>query len=70
MAKDPKDMVQEIIQLVGKQRARKLLILEDASTSTAIKLVEGTYPYTPGALIAAAIKRAREKAIEEASRAS
>lgn len=67
MSKDPKKTVKEIIQLVGKPKAEKLLIGADVSPSTAGKLVRGTYESEVGALVAAAIERAREAAESQAS---
>jgi hypothetical protein len=68
VSKDPKKIVSEIVKLVGKSRAEKLLIMADASTSVAGKLVRGRYPNEVGDLLAGAIRRAREMA--EAEKAS
>lgn len=68
MSKDPKEIVSEIVKLVGKSRAEKLLIRADASPSVAGKLTRGTYESEVGDLLAGAIRRAREMA--EAEKAS
>ena len=59
MVKDPKKVVQEIVQLVGKPKAERLLIAEKASPSSAGKLVRGKYESAIGELLAEAIDRAR-----------
>jgi hypothetical protein len=62
MSKDPKKVVQELVRLVGKPRAERLLIEADVSPSTAGKLVRGTYASEVGLLIASAIEKAKEAA--------
>lgn len=64
MSKDPKDVVQEIVQLVGKPKAERLLIIADVSPSTAARLVRGTYESEVGTLVAAAIEKARAAAVQ------
>lgn len=59
MVKDPKDTVQEIVSELGKAKAERLLIAHDVSPSAAGKLVRGTYASEVGALLSAAIERAR-----------
>lgn len=59
MAKDPKKIVQEIANQVGKHEARKRLVDEGVSTSTADKLVRDRYPSEIGQLLLQAILKAR-----------
>ena len=59
MKKDAKMVVKEIVSLVGKPRAERLLIANEISPSMAGKLIRGTYKYEVGTLFAAAIERAR-----------
>lgn len=65
MPKDPKDIVKEIVKLVGPRKAERFLIIAEASPSTAGKLVRGTYDREIGDLLAGAIRRARELAKTE-----
>jgi hypothetical protein len=67
MTKDPKKVVMEIAQQVGKHGARKLLVDEGVSTSTADKLVTNRYPNEVGQLVKQAILRAYEVAKRQAS---
>jgi hypothetical protein len=62
MDRDPKKVVKEIVQLVGKRKAERLLIGENVSPSTAGKLTRGKYESAVGDLIATAIANARAKA--------
>lgn len=66
MTKDPKIVVKEIVQLVGKRRAEKLLVQADVSTSMAGKLVRDKYDSEIGVHIAAAIEKARTAALAAA----
>jgi len=63
MIKDPKAVVREIIQLVGKPEAERLLIDAGVSPSLAAKLKRGKYRSEIGRLVAEAIARAKEKAL-------
>jgi len=67
MAKDPKILVKEIANHVGKHGARKLLVDEGISTSTADKLVAERYASEVGQLVLAAILRASARAKRQAS---
>lgn len=62
MSKDPKRVVEEMVQLIGQRRAERLLIAQEISPSLAGKLARGTYESEVGPLIAAAIERARTAA--------
>lgn len=62
MSKDPKDVIKEIVQLIGKVRAERLLIVNDVAPSTACKLVRGAYASAVGELLAEKIKRTRKAA--------
>lgn len=62
MNKDPREIVQEIIKMVGKRKAERLLIHEKISPSVASKLARGAYPSEIGELVADAILRAKEAA--------
>lgn len=64
MSRDPKEVVQEIVELVGKREAVRLLVVADVSTSVAGKLVRGVYESEVGALVAAAIEKARAAAAQ------
>ncbi len=64
MNKDPKKIVEELVEMLGKQRAERLLIEADISPSTAGKLVRGKYPSQIRFLMGAAIAKAREAAAE------
>ncbi len=64
MSKDPKTVVQDIIRLVGKRKAERLLIGAKVSPSVAGKLVRGKYESEVGELIAAAIETARAVAAQ------
>lgn len=67
MVKDPKKVVLEIAQQVGKHEAQRLLVDEGVSTSTAQKLVANRYKNEVGQLIKQAILRAHEAAKRLAS---
>ncbi len=67
MVKDPKAVVKEIATHVGKHDARKLLVNEGISTSTADKLVANRYSNEVGQLIKQAILRAYAVAKRQAS---
>lgn len=67
MSKDPKEVVREIIGLVGKTRTERLLIVNEVAPSTAGKLVRGKYESAVGELLAEKIERAREAAKGRAS---
>lgn len=67
MNKDPKKVVMEIANHVGKHDARKLLVDEGISTSTADKLVANRYKNEVGQLIKQAILRAYEVSKRQAS---
>lgn len=60
MVKDPKKLVMEIANRVGKHGARKLLVDEGVSTSTADKLVCNRYDSEVKELVRQAILRAYE----------
>lgn len=60
MIKDPKKLVMEIADRVGKHGARKLLVDEGVSTSTADKLVGDRYESEVKELVRNAILRAYE----------
>ena len=62
MRKDPKAVVKEIVNKVGKPRAEKLLIAHEISPSTAGKLVRGKYKSVIGVFVAAAIEKTLEAA--------
>lgn len=64
MSKDPKTVVQEIVQLVGQRRAERFLIAEEISPSLAGKLARGNYESEVTLLTAAAIERARVAAAQ------
>lgn len=64
MSKDPKKVVEEIVSMVGKPKAERLLIAEEVSPSMATKLVGGKYRWDVSPLYAAAIERARRAAKE------
>ncbi len=59
MSKDPRDAVKEMLKLVERPEAERLLIAEKISPSMAYKLVRGAYVSKPGAFYAEAIERAR-----------
>lgn len=65
MSKDPKEIVREIVDMVGKSKAVRLLVKADASPSVAGKLTRGTYASEIGDLLAGAIRRAHQMASEE-----
>jgi hypothetical protein len=67
MAKDPKELVKQLAQQVGKHEARRLLVEEGVSTSTAEKLVGARYKNEVGLLIKDAVLRALESAKRIAS---
>lgn len=67
MHKDPKQTVMEIVQMVGRPEAERLLISEKLSPSLATKLVRGLYESQVRALVADAIERAKEAAKAQAS---
>lgn len=62
MVKDPKKLVTEIANRVGKHGARRLLVDEGVSTSTADKLVGNRYVSEVKELVRNAILKAYEKA--------
>lgn len=66
MSKEPKEVVREMIGLVGKTRTERLLIKYDVAPSTAGKLVRDKYDSTVGELLAEKIERARVAASEMA----
>ena len=63
MSKDPREIVQELVQMIGKRKAERLLISENISPSVANKLARNAYPSEIGELVAAAILRAKEAAL-------
>lgn len=67
MIKDPKKVVLEIAQQVGKHEAQRLLVDEGVSTSTAQKLVANRYHFEVGQLVRQAIMRALEASKRTAS---
>lgn len=67
MVKDPKKLIIEIANHVGKHEARRLLVDEGVSTSTADKLVTNRYKNEVGQLIRQAILKAYEAYKKEAS---
>lgn len=67
MRKDPKDVVTEMVNQVGRHDARRLLVNEGISVSTAEKLVSGRYQPQVGYLITLAVMRAYEEAKLRAS---
>ncbi len=67
MVKDPKLLVKQIANHVGKHGARRLLVDEGISTSTADKLVGNRYSNEVGQLVTQAIHRAYEVAKRQAS---
>jgi hypothetical protein len=62
MNDDPKNVVKDIVALVGKHKAVLLLMGEDVSASTSEKLVGGRYESEIGQLVRKAILRAHEAA--------
>ncbi len=62
MIKDPKKTVRDIADQVGKQEARRLLVVEGISTSMADKLVADRYGSEVRQLVRQAIGRALEAA--------
>lgn len=67
MVKDPKAVVDEIAELVGKPEAKRLLINEGVSVSVSDKLVGRRYESEVGTLVRNAVLRALEKAKEQQS---
>lgn len=67
MSKDPKEVVREMIGLVGKTRTERLLITAEVAPSTAGKLVRGTYDHVVGEFVAERIAKARAAAEEMAN---
>ncbi len=67
MSKDPKDVIKEMLKLVDRPEAERLLIAQKISPSMAYKLVRGAYVSKPGAFYMAAIERARLAAEKMAS---
>lgn len=55
---DPKDIVRQLEALVGKRAARRLMVVEGLSPSTADKLLRECYPSEVGALLGDALERA------------
>jgi hypothetical protein len=66
MLNGPKKQVSEMIELVGKSEAERLLILAKVSPSMAGKLIRGTYKSVIGRPIAACIENAHKQAKETA----
>jgi hypothetical protein len=60
MAKDPKDLVRQIVSQVGKQEARRLLVATGISISASDKLVGQRYANEVGLLVKKAIMEAYE----------
>jgi hypothetical protein len=67
MSKDPKEIVREMVGLVGKIRTERLLIKADVAPSTAGKLARGKYESEVGEMVAAKIASARAAAEELAN---
>lgn len=67
MLKDPKKVVLEIANQVGKHEAQRLLVDEGVSTSTAQKLVANRYKPEVGQLVKQAILKAAAAAKRVAS---
>jgi hypothetical protein len=67
MMKDPKELVRKLTQQVGKHEAKRLLVDEGVSTSTADKLVADRYKSEVKELIRKAIVGAVGKAKAKAS---
>lgn len=59
MDRDPKEIVRQLALQVGKHEARRRLVDEGISTSTADKLVGERYPSEIGQLLLQAILKAR-----------
>lgn len=62
--KDPQEQVMEIVALVGKPEAERLLVAEKVSLPIAARLCRGAYDHKIGVFMADAIARARAKAAE------
>lgn len=62
MVKDPKDLVREITDMVGKPEAKRLLVSEGISTSLSEQLVRQVYQSSVKLLVQRAIERAFEAA--------
>lgn len=60
-------MVEEMVELVGKPAAERLLIEHEISPSMAGQLVRGKYEYKVRAIYLAAIERAHAAAAEKAT---
>lgn len=60
--RDPKELVQELAESLGKNEAKKFLVAEGISTSTADKLVGNRYASEVRGLVQQAIIRACESA--------
>lgn len=67
MVKDPKKLIKQLTSQVGKPEAKRLLISEGISISTADKLVREVYKNEVGLLIRAAVLRAVKASEQEAS---
>lgn len=48
MSKDPKELVQEMVRILGKRKTERLLVMAKMSSSVAGKLIRGTYESTLG----------------------
>lgn len=67
MVKNPKKLVKELSAQVGRPEAKRLLVVEGVSISTADKLVRDVYKNEVGLLIQAAILKAVEASKKQAS---
>lgn len=67
MVKDPKKLIKELSAQVGRPEAKRLLVSEGISISTADKLVRDVYKNDVGLLIQDAIRRAIEASKQRAS---
>lgn len=67
MIKDPKKIVKEITNQLGKHEARRLLVDEGLSTSIAEKLVGNRYQNEVGQLVRQAILKAYDASKKTAS---
>ena len=67
MIKGQDDLIDEVVLLVGKPEARRLLVAEGVSVSTATKLIGGKYESVFGLLLKRAVQSALENAKKQAS---
>ncbi len=67
MNMNPKDIVRELVDRVGKREARRLLVISMVAPDTAAKLVNGRYQSEVGDLLGGAIGRANESSKQAAS---